>query len=249
MSATVKNLTILVWIRRQALHLHATARALRAKRGTGPAFEHRFQSVSFLAAGQLLTRHPRTIARSSTSAAVARGLASTASTQGTCGTASCGPAGALREFSRFPGWDLGRLGRTTGAVALTFAVAASVACRPAGTEPAQEGASGPSRAAVGSAGTITPGGGIVASIHTDPRTFNRYLKQDASSDLVATLTHAKLVRLNRVTQDIEPWLAESWSAFRRRPALHDEAAAERVVLGRPPLHVRRCVVFVRGGVR
>src|SRR6185436_3870172 len=55
------------------------------------------------------------------------------------------------------------------------------------------------------------GGALVASIYSEPRSFNRFLNRDASSDLVATLTHAKLVRLNRVTQDIEPWLAESWT--------------------------------------
>jgi peptide/nickel transport system substrate-binding protein len=55
------------------------------------------------------------------------------------------------------------------------------------------------------------GGEIVASVHTDPRTFNRMLARDSTTHLVATLTHAKLVRLNRVTQEVEPWLAESWT--------------------------------------
>jgi peptide/nickel transport system substrate-binding protein len=95
------------------------------------------------------------------------------------------------------------------------------ACRPATTTtpPPPNGAavaeelSGAGRSGDGgtSGGRIIPGGGIVASIHSEPRTFNRYLNQDASSDLVATLMHAKLVRLNRVTQEIEPWLAESWT--------------------------------------
>jgi peptide/nickel transport system substrate-binding protein len=47
-------------------------------------------------------------------------------------------------------------------------------------------------------------------VHTDPRTFNRLVARDSTSDLVATLSQAKLVRLNRITQDVEPWLAESW---------------------------------------
>ena len=94
--------------------------------------------------------------------------------------------------------------------ALAIGVATGGACRPAKNGPAVDAPDG----AAGGAGaatdrTILPGGGIVASIHTDPHTFNRYVGQDGSSDLVATLTHAKLVRLNRVTQDIEPWLAES----------------------------------------
>jgi peptide/nickel transport system substrate-binding protein len=57
----------------------------------------------------------------------------------------------------------------------------------------------------------TRGGALVASIHADPRSFNRFVTRDFSSDLVSTLTQASLVRLNRVTQDIEPWLAESWT--------------------------------------
>jgi peptide/nickel transport system substrate-binding protein len=55
------------------------------------------------------------------------------------------------------------------------------------------------------------GGELVASVHTDPKSFNRFLQRDSTSDLVSTLTHSKLVRLNRVTQDIDPWLAESWT--------------------------------------
>ncbi len=51
----------------------------------------------------------------------------------------------------------------------------------------------------------------MASVHTDPRTFNRVLARDSTTHLVSTLTHAKLVRLNRVTQELEPWLAESWT--------------------------------------
>ena len=38
-------------------------------------------------------------------------------------------------------------------------------------------------------------------------------------------------------------------AIRRRPPLHAEAAPGRHVLRRPPVHGRRCGVFVRGGLR
>src|SRR6476660_8597028 len=61
------------------------------------------------------------------------------------------------------------------------------------------------------AGAVKRGGEIIASVHTDPRTFNRMMARESTTDLVATLTQAKLVRLNRVTQEIEPRLAESWS--------------------------------------
>jgi peptide/nickel transport system substrate-binding protein len=66
-----------------------------------------------------------------------------------------------------------------------------------------------------SSGTASPaparGGDLVASVHTDPKSFNRFLQRDSTTDLVTTLTHGKLVRLNRVTQEIDPWLAASWT--------------------------------------
>jgi peptide/nickel transport system substrate-binding protein len=52
---------------------------------------------------------------------------------------------------------------------------------------------------------------LVASIRSEPRTFNRYVARDALGDTLAYLLHANLVRINRVTQDLEPWLAESWT--------------------------------------
>jgi peptide/nickel transport system substrate-binding protein len=60
-------------------------------------------------------------------------------------------------------------------------------------------------------GAVARGGEVITSVHTDPRTFNRMMARDSTTDLVAVLTQAKLVRLNRVTQDLEPWLAESWT--------------------------------------
>lgn len=77
------------------------------------------------------------------------------------------------------------------------AVAAS-ACR----------SSAPPESAMGAA---LRGGELLASIRTEPKTFNRYIARDSSTVLVTTLTHAQLVRLNRATQDVEPWLAEKWS--------------------------------------
>jgi len=51
----------------------------------------------------------------------------------------------------------------------------------------------------------------VVSIRAEPRTFNRLAARDGSTDLVSLLTQARLVRINRVTQEAEPWLAESWT--------------------------------------
>ena len=54
------------------------------------------------------------------------------------------------------------------------------------------------------------GGGLVSSIRSEPRTFNRLVARDSSSGLIAELTHAPLVRINKVDDRVEPWLAESW---------------------------------------
>ena len=65
------------------------------------------------------------------------------------------------------------------------------------------------------------------SARTEPRTFNRLTSREATTDLVASLMQAKLVRINRVTDEVEPWLAESWTRDADGLALHPEAAPER----------------------
>jgi peptide/nickel transport system substrate-binding protein len=72
-------------------------------------------------------------------------------------------------------------------------------------------ASGP-----GDAATLPPdarGGELVASIRSEPSTYNRYSPAGASAatDFLALLTHARLVRVNRASDEVEPWLAESWT--------------------------------------
>ncbi|MGE3277740.1 MAG: ABC transporter substrate-binding protein [Vicinamibacterales bacterium] len=54
------------------------------------------------------------------------------------------------------------------------------------------------------------GGTLVATMRQEPRSFNRFAVQDFAADLVATLTQGRLVRVNRATGEVEPWLAESW---------------------------------------
>jgi len=93
-----------------------------------------------------------------------------------------------------------QFGRRAVSIGLTLALATAGGCR--STQPPPSPASSkPSR-----------GGELVASIRSEPRTFNRLAARDSSTDLVATLTHAKLVRINKVTQEVEPWLAERWTA-------------------------------------
>lgn len=54
------------------------------------------------------------------------------------------------------------------------------------------------------------GGSIVATTRTDPRSFNRLVHSQMATELYAWLTQGRLIRINRVTQEVEPWLAESW---------------------------------------
>ena len=59
----------------------------------------------------------------------------------------------------------------------------------------------------------TRGGELVASIRSEPATYNRYApERRARHDVVTLLTQARLVRVNRVTDELEPWLAESWTS-------------------------------------
>ena len=55
------------------------------------------------------------------------------------------------------------------------------------------------------------GGELLVSIRTEPQSFSRFAHADATTDLVNYLTQARLVRINRNTFEVEPWLAESWT--------------------------------------
>lgn len=86
--------------------------------------------------------------------------------------------------------------RRPSLVALLLAVLAGAACG----RPSPDAASGlPVR-----------GGELVASLRSEPGNYNRYFEPSAAADLVALLTHARLVRVNRSTDEVEPGLAESW---------------------------------------
>jgi peptide/nickel transport system substrate-binding protein len=59
----------------------------------------------------------------------------------------------------------------------------------------------------------TRGGSLVASIRSEPPTYNRYLPSGAgtATEVVTLLTQSRLVRVNRITDELEPWLAERWT--------------------------------------
>src|SRR6267378_6595689 len=47
-------------------------------------------------------------------------------------------------------------------------------------------------------------------LHSDPKTFNPLLAEEDASETIRYLTGGVLVRLNRLTQELEPELATSW---------------------------------------
>ena len=55
------------------------------------------------------------------------------------------------------------------------------------------------------------GGELVVSVRTDPQSFTWFTKRDGTTQLITFLTQARFVRVNRVTQEPEPWLAERWT--------------------------------------
>ena len=89
------------------------------------------------------------------------------------------------------------------AVAVAIALALAVGTRPPAPTHTTTAATAPAG--------VPRGGQLTVSIRTEPATFNRLVKGDSSTDLMSNLTQAKLVRINRATQEVEPWLAESWT--------------------------------------
>jgi len=70
--------------------------------------------------------------------------------------------------------------------------ASSSAARPGATHPAR-------------------GGELIASLRSEPATYNRFIDHSTAGEALALLTQAPLVFVNRTTDTLEPWLAESWS--------------------------------------
>ncbi len=71
------------------------------------------------------------------------------------------------------------------------------------------------RSPAGSEPEVAPaarGGQLVASVRGEPRSFNRFVARDLTSTILSQLTQGQLVRINRNTFELEPWLAESWES-------------------------------------
>jgi peptide/nickel transport system substrate-binding protein len=89
-----------------------------------------------------------------------------------------------------------RILRAFGALIATAAAACGSPAPPAGTSTS----TAPAR-----------GGQVIASVRTEPQSFSWFTQHDGTTDLVTFLTQARLVRVNRISGELEPWLAESWT--------------------------------------
>jgi peptide/nickel transport system substrate-binding protein len=56
------------------------------------------------------------------------------------------------------------------------------------------------------------GGSLVATLRSEPVTFNRFVRPSFPTHLISLLTQGRLVRINRLTMAPEPWLASAWTA-------------------------------------
>ncbi len=52
---------------------------------------------------------------------------------------------------------------------------------------------------------------MIASLRSEPATYNRYVDHSTAGEALALLTQAPLIFVNRTTDTLEPWLAESWT--------------------------------------
>jgi peptide/nickel transport system substrate-binding protein len=59
--------------------------------------------------------------------------------------------------------------------------------------------------------TPVRGGTLMASARSEPRSFNRHTNNQFPTEIFSLLTQGKLVRVNRATGELEPWLAEKWT--------------------------------------
>ncbi len=133
-------------------------------------------------------------------------------------------------FDRAVSWPLGQIvtrqtRRLAASVAFVVAgVLAGAGCR-SNTPPK-------SATAAASKSGVPRGGDLIASVRSEPRSFNRHAASDSTTELISNLTQGKLVHVNQATQAVEPSLAESWTS---------EDAGRRVTM-----HLRRDVVFSDG---
>src|SRR6266850_4699596 len=118
---------------------------------------------------------------------------------------SCSAVGVVHNFDRTTSWPARQIfTRHPRRPAVTIACVAILALSGCRSTPRSESSSSATQ-------TVSRGGELVASMRTEPASFNRHAGRDTSTNLVFLLTQGRLVRVNQATQAVEPGLAESWT--------------------------------------
>ena len=122
--------------------------------------------------------------------------------------------------------------RCLGAIVIVAAVAAG--CRGPSTSSGQDpltssGTGGSTSSGQRASGEIARGGSLAGSVRAEPRSFNAWVISGQTEETVAFLTAAKLVRINRLTDEVEPWLAESWEDVSGQWAVGSQARSLKPV--------------------
>ena len=101
----------------------------------------------------------------------------------------------------------GKFNKLLAVVVIVAAIAAALFVSRRAGERGNE----PAAPASASSGGLSRGGELIASIRAEPPTYNRYVDLSAPGETLSLLIHAPLVHVNRSTDTLEPWLAESWT--------------------------------------
>lgn len=56
------------------------------------------------------------------------------------------------------------------------------------------------------------GGQLIGSLRSEVTSYNRLVRADANTEVLSHLLHARLLRINKSTFELEPWLAESFES-------------------------------------
>jgi len=115
---------------------------------------------------------------------------------------------AAQIFKRAVFWPVGQIltrhaRRLTASVAIAAISFVAAGCR--SNDASRSGTPTVSR-------DVRRGGELLVSVRSEPRSFNRHAQRDTTTNLVSTLTQSRLVRVNQATQELEPQLAERWTA-------------------------------------
>ena len=96
-------------------------------------------------------------------------------------------------------------------------------------------------------GLLTPSafaqGELRFCLRSEPKTFDPLQVEDDASVAIRYLTGGTLVRMNRQSQVLEPELAQSWKAFKRRQADYIQVAQRDLVLRRNAIFGRRRCLY------